>query len=427
MFADLTKKDWISILKRNNALTRENVRRALKNCDDEHQRLALQTEMGRLNANAKYSTSTKGNKTQKGFGTRNQRVEEIPPEYRFFVDHLPYKPYCTDDLTTGLQVRPTQQALTHAYLQFNSPAMVWTLAQDIDRDVDRDYFSRHKAPQPNCIVRNRVNNHAHALYFLSAGVCRTSAAKLKPLRYLAVIEGALCRQLEADPGFSGLITKNPLHDIWETWNLHDRLYSLGDLAEYLDLSAANAKDYRATLKEAHGLGRNVTMFDEGRIWAYQAIREHWAPNGLDRWAKLILERLEGINGQFQAPLPFSEVKATAKSISKWTWVNMTPGGLQELIQRTHTSGLQAERGRKATNQAEAGIASGEARRRSREQERATARIMVAQGKSTRQIGAEIGVDQSTVVRWLADQVMHERPISDNSRLRAAQRSAGCPE
>ncbi|CDQ10203.1 protein of unknown function [Acidithiobacillus ferrivorans] len=331
-------KDWVSILKRNNALTLENIRRALKNCADEHQRVALQTELERLNAKMQHSRKEK---------PAQRSIAQAQDTHKPFTDHLPDRPYCTNDLGVGLSIRPTRTALTYRYLQYNTPGMVWTLAQDIDRPVDRDYFQKRRVPPPNRVVINQANGHGHALYFLSAGVCRASAAKLKPLRYLAAIEGSLCRQLEADPGFAGLITKNPLHDSWETWNLHDHRYSLGDLAEYLDLSAANAKAYRATVKEAHGLGRNVTMFDDGRIWAYRAIREHWAPNGLDRWAKVVLERLESINGQFQAPLSFSEVKATAKSISKWTWAHITPDGLQELIQRTHTSEVQAERGRRS--------------------------------------------------------------------------------
>lgn len=330
----LPKKDWVSILRRNNALNRENIQRAMGHAGDEEESQALQAEMDRLNA--KHSRKKKS-------ASRAPQVQlAIAQEDKPFTDHLPYKPFCTNDLSAGLSIRPARTALLCRYLQYNTPGMVWTLAQDIDRQVDRAYFEKRRAPLPNRVVLNPQNGHAHALYFLSAGVCRASAAKLKPLRYLAAIEGSLCRQLEADPGFAGLITKNPLHDSWETWNLHDLRYSLGDLAEYLDLSAAaNVKE------EAHGLGRNVTMFDDGRIWAYQAIREYWAPNGFDRWVKVVLERLESINGQFQAPLPFSEVKATAKSVSKWTWTHITPDGLQKLIRRTHTSELQAERGRRS--------------------------------------------------------------------------------
>lgn len=230
MASEIPTKDWVSILKRNHALTRENIRRALGHASsDDGERQALQAELERLNAK---HPSTKGKPTQpraaaarpKGFGTHNQRVH-IPPEHRFFVDHLPYKPYCGDDLAAGLQVRPAQQALTHRYLQYNSPATVWVIAQDIDKQVNPGYFEKHHALQPNRLIINQKNGHAHALYFLVAGVCRTSAARLKPLRYLAAIEGALCRQLEADPGFAGLITKNPLHEAWETLVVHDHQYT----------------------------------------------------------------------------------------------------------------------------------------------------------------------------------------------------------
>jgi transposase len=37
---------------------------------------------------------------------------------------------------------------------------------------------------------------------------------------------------------------------------------------------------------------------------------------------------------------------------------------------------------------------------SSKEERATARLMVATGNSARKLAAELGVDQSTVVRWL---------------------------
>ncbi|MHB1644465.1 MAG: replication initiation protein [Acidithiobacillus sp.] len=400
MSADLpNKKDWVSILKRNNALTLENIRRALKNCDD-GERQALQSELDRLNAKHSGASSRS---SSRGFGTRNQRVS-IPLEHRFFVDHLPHKPYCTDDLASGLKVRPAREALAHKYLQYNNPSMVWVIVQDIDRDVDRDYFSRQKAQQPNCIVRNRVNNHVHALYFLAAGVCRTSAGRLKPLRYLAAVEGALCRQLDADPGFAGLVTKNPLHPSWETMVQHDHLWSLAELAAPLDLAAvSNEKSYRDA-----GLGRNVTAFDAVRLWAYSAVRDFWGPNGLNRWSAAVLGKVDEVNRQFPQPLPFAEVKAIAKSISHWTWQRFTPAGLHGLIERTHTPELQSGRGKKATNQAQiaslGGVASGRARRKASleasESIRATARLMRVQGMSYRAIEEALGVHRATLHRWL---------------------------
>ena len=228
--------------------------------------------------------------------------------------------------------------------------------------------------------------------------------RIKPLRYLAAIEGALCRQLEADPDFAGLVTKNPLHDSWETVVVHDHQYTLAELAQPLDLRlASNEKAYRDA-----GLGRNVTAFDAVRLWAYSAVRDFWGPNGLNRWSAAVLGKVDEVNRQFPQPLPFSEVKAISKSIAGWTWRNMTPGGLHELVERTHTSELQSARGKKATNQAQiaslGGVASGQARRKASlkasESMRATARLMRVRGMSYRAIEKALGVHRATLHRWL---------------------------
>ena len=80
---------------------------------------------------------------------------------------------------------------------------------------------------------------------------------------------------------------------------------------------------------------------------------------------------------------------------------MTPAGLQDLIERTHTPEQQAERGRKASNQVEAGIASGQARKLSSEQDMATARLMRAQGHTQQAIADALGVSLRTVKYWFA--------------------------
>lgn len=326
-----------------------------------------------------------------------------------FIEHIPNRPYCTDDLGAGLQIRPKATALQRVYLQPNGPGMVWAMVYDVDRRVVDPHrlapvWEDAGMPEPNFATINRTSGRGHLVYMLDAGVCKTSAAKLKPLRYAAAIQNAMSTALGADPGYAGLVTKNPLHNRWQTWEIHGQGFSLGELADYLDLSAANAKEYRAT-GEVHGLGRNVTLFDDGRVWAYGAIRDYWAPDGLPRWFVAVLERLEALNEHFHAPLPFSEVKATAKSISKWTYTHITPDGLQVLIQRTHAPEKQAERGRKATNQADiaaiGGLASGRARRQSRDEERATARLMRAQGMTHKAIADALGVPRQTVTDWLS--------------------------
>lgn len=367
------KNDWLSILKRNNALTIENIRKALNHVNDE-ERLALLAEQQRLEA--KYSNRKPSGGG--GFGVRNQQVE-IPPEHQFFAQNLPHKPWCSDDLQQGLMVRPKQQALAKKYLQYNPPAQVKIMVFDIDRQVNGvEYFEQHNAPKPNRIVGNPENRHAHALYFLEAGVCRSDAARLKPLKFLTAVEGALCRLLEADPGFAGLVTKNPLHPSWETLVVHDHLYSLAEMADRLDLSAASANE--KVYRDA-GVGRNVLTFDEVRVWAYSSIRGYWGPGGFQGWLQAVTERVAGVNCQFPQPLPFAETQAIAKSIAKWTWARITPAGFHE---------AQAARGRR----------SGAVRREASEQDRGTAKRLRAQGRSIRQIAEELMVSVGTVHSWV---------------------------
>ena len=48
--------------------------------------------------------------------------------------------------------------------------------------------------------------------------------------------------------------------------------------------------------------------------------------------------------------------STAKSVAKWTWQNLTPGGFRDYVERTHTPEIQAKRGKVG------GVRSGEVRR-----------------------------------------------------------------
>ncbi|MBU2843693.1 replication initiation protein [Acidithiobacillus thiooxidans] len=311
----------------------------------------------------------------------------------YFRSHLPPKPYCTDDLTEGLKIRALKIAIEKSYIQPNGPGMVWVMVKDVDRAVidPTDWWPVWETaglPEPNMAVLNRRTKRGHLIYLLAAGVSKTSAARLAPLRFLSAVDQAYTLALGADTMYSGLICKNPFSDRWKVWEVHGNPFTLDDLAKWVDLTSPAITDPKP-LSEIASLGRNCAMFDEGRKWAYQAIRDHWAPNGLPRWQEAVLGQLRAINGQFHEPLPFSEVKATARSIAKWTWRNITPQGLQELIDRTHTPEKQAERGK----------ASGKARRLSREQDRATARLMRAQGLTYPQIAAEFGIGLDTAWRW----------------------------
>ena len=187
-----------------------------------------------------------------------------------FLERLPHRPYCTDDPAQGLLIRSQATALAYRHIQHNPPPHVGTLVFDVDRADGYHAWRDANLPAPHWVCVNLRNGHAHLGYQLATPVARTSAAKQKPLCYLAAIEHVLACRLGADMGYAGLITKNPTHsDWWTVWHPIEP-YSLDYLAEFCpdnDLAAYS----RRSRKEASGLGRNVTLFDNVREWAYLSL------------------------------------------------------------------------------------------------------------------------------------------------------------
>lgn len=246
-------------------------------------------------------------------------------QLNLFSDTLPRKPYCTDTLG-NLSIRPAMDAIKRRYIQPNSPTDLRWMVYDIDRPTAfYDWDDRH-APAPNIIVMNKENGHAHLLYGLEVPVYKQPAAQKKPLRYAAAIDVALTEKLEADPGYAGLLCKNPLHPSWEVGVIEKDSYTLGLLADYVDLSPFS--DKRIHLPPV-GLGRNCTLFDVTRHWAYCQRRkpQGWLSEAF--FIDAVTEYAAGYNLQnFPTPLPYAEVKATGKSIGRWTWENMDEAGFR---------------------------------------------------------------------------------------------------
>ncbi len=263
-----------------------------------------------------------------------------------FVERLPRRPYCTDDPAQGLLIRPQATALAYRHIQHNPPPHVACLVFDVDSPDGYEAWKEAGLPAPNWITFNVLNGHAHYGYYLAAPVARACAAKQKPLRYLAAIEHVLAKRLGADMGYAGLITKNPVHgDWWTIWH-HSEPFSLDYLAEFCpdaDLAAYN----RRSRKEVGGLGRNVTVFDNVREWAYSAVRQFWRPNGYEAWADAVRMACESANafGREQGgPLPHSEIKATAKSIARWVWNRFTPAGFSQVQAHRGAKGGKVSKG-----------------------------------------------------------------------------------
>jgi hypothetical protein len=255
---------------------------------------------------------------------------------------------------------------------------------DVDQPAATLSWDDVGAQAPNITVTNRANGHAHLIYGLETPIRTAPDGKVAPLRYAAAIEAALREKLGADLGYSGLICKNPLHTHWLVQVWEPASYDLSWLADYLDLSPYNGRKQLP----AYGLGRNCTLFEKTRQWAYKAIRQGWP--GYEAWLSAVIDRAIGYNVQFEPPLPANEVRHIAKSIAKWTHRNLTPAGF---------SAVQAARGAKGGK-----VSKGGGRPSNSGKARADLLPEVLRlkgmGYSNRDIGEDLGISSSTVSLYL---------------------------
>lgn len=261
----------------------------------------------------------------------------------------PTKPYCSDDKTARM-IRSLDHALRQPYIQANPPHMrVWSIF-DIDRPYAALAWEGVNLPPPSWSACNTENGHAHLVYGISAPVLVDSPdMRQGPLKYLCAVEAAFRAKLDADSGYTGLITKNPAFPDWRVLRGPRMSFDLGELAEYVDLKKFAPK----RKPEEVGLGRNVTLFDNLRHYAYREIRgyKRAAQCAYVYWQKDLYDQAMTRNGDFVNPMDHREVYHVARSVAKWVWRKFDIAASDERFSK-----LQAHRGKLG------GLASGESRR-----------------------------------------------------------------
>jgi hypothetical protein len=235
------------------------------------------------------------------------------------TDKFPSKPYCSDDLSYGVKVRPKAIALLKRYIQANHPYYTNFLIFDLDSPTAYvDFFyDMVGVPTPNLIVENPENGHAHYIYQLATPIYQTDASRPKPIAFGNAVYLALREALEADVNYSGLITKNALHEHWRTHILRSEPYTLNQLANKLDLTQQKINQ-SITPDQAVGLGRNCCIFHTVRHWSYVEIRKYRGST-YNQWLNAVIEQCSKLNSQFTLPMNHNEVRGIAKSISRWVW------------------------------------------------------------------------------------------------------------
>lgn len=239
-----------------------------------------------------------------------------------FKDKLPPFCSCTDDFNFGIKTLPKNFAITKLFVSPNDDYNLNWFVYDVDRPTATFDWYDLSCPPPNLITTNPDNGHAHLFYGLDTPVWLQYGTKDKAFRFASAVDVALTTKLQADPAYTKAISKNPLRtDKWIVQHVEPYLYDLYWLADWVDLG--NLLDGRRRLPEI-GLGRNCTLFDRTRYWAYRAIRDSWL--NFDTWAYMVHAVAMKFNEEFASPLAEKEVGYLSKSVATWVWDNMSPAG-----------------------------------------------------------------------------------------------------
>ncbi|WP_185974825.1 replication initiation protein [Deinococcus detaillensis] len=234
-----------------------------------------------------------------------------------FIDRLAIKPMCSDDPKRfGTHQEFRHIALKRRMIQPNNPYERQCIVIDHDSSEAGAAWIDAGAPPPNFMMVNPVNGHAHYTYLLDKPVMiwgEGFRGRKTPWDFYQDIAARLTAMLGGDTRYNQNLVKNPLHSDWCTRTLRTNPYSLTELAELLPGIEVIKPQV------VHGEGRNQTLFDNLRKWAYLAAPTARKQNS-PTWQLDVEQKAYALNG-FDEPLPTNEVKSVAKSVAWYAWEN----------------------------------------------------------------------------------------------------------
>lgn len=236
------------------------------------------------------------------------------------LTEAPYFPRCSDD-KTATRVRPREYAVRYPYMQVNRPGMVSWLIFDLDH-AQAFKWQDAGLPAPNLIVFNRKSRHSHLFYAIEP-VCTSERARSAPIAYMRALYDAYAERLQADRAFrSGPVAKTPGHPWWETVELHAAVYDLTKLAEHVDLARRTPWPKPAPVEEKRH-SRHCLLFEDLRHHAYAIVageRTHGSFETFSRQLETYAHQANRFSEQgFSRDLLMSSVRATVRSVARWTW------------------------------------------------------------------------------------------------------------
>ncbi len=267
------------------------------------------------------------------------------------LDHsrYPYRPYCYDLDPARMVRKSLSEAVKCTNMQVNPAHALYWIVVDIDSPVISDPISPQMAaifdgdlPTPNFLVVHPTKQTAHAFFALARPVAKASHESMHAMRYAAAIEAALIRGFGSDATYAGLVAKNPFSPAWRRIDLRSEAYTLHELDEALDLVGPSKSELRAEALGLSDAGRNVTVFDQLRFYAYQYVQMFREDSTFEAWQQHLAAKAEVFNVfESQPSMHFMELRHIVKSVARWTWSKYT-GQLSDKA----FSDLQAFRGAK---------------------------------------------------------------------------------
>lgn len=242
---------------------------------------------------------------------------------------------------TSNRLRYLNNALNFPYIAPNSNYNLSWMVFDVDREFNLCEIEDKNLEQPNYVVFNPANGHAHLMYRLTTPVyCQGNFKESKPYKYYRAVYKALRKALGADVHFSGKLCKNPFAPEWRTIRMAEKTYTLGELSNHLDINWIDEKPSKRTTKKvrideniadefsgAEKGSRNSSLFDYCRLKAYR--HRMTAQCSEAEFVEWCVECVVEADKKNPAPIGKEargeqEIRQIGESIGYWTWTNLEP-------------------------------------------------------------------------------------------------------
>lgn len=260
-----------------------------------------------------------------------------------YKSKLPPKPYHTNNYTFGKRVGSLKSALKSTYLQPNSLTHKYFIILDLDSDTSVLDWTDKGLPPPHLIVRNLDNGRSHMTYILNTSVKIDVSGRLKPLKYCSDVEHGLAVRVGADMNYNGLLTKNPFNSsAFKVLSFADQPYDLDYLNEFVDKELVKKQreaKKKKNIEDGFASGRNCTLFDNLRVWAYN----NWQHHHPAELQSVIHEQAEQFNN-FECQLGRREVDTIADSVYRFISRNFSMERLNELKSERAKQSRQKSKG-----------------------------------------------------------------------------------